>query len=153
VASTQIKGGLLIAVAGLAYVALSSPNEVVIDDRGRIDGFLNAARELIQGESFWEDQAHIAGRELQWELNEPSRMAELEREMHRLDADLDREMSEFYQQYPDMRPTNAERRAQRMRDRADAIEQAELDRELERLRLARIAELRKTLSFLESRSE
>lgn len=132
----------------IAYIGLSSPVKVVIDEQGKIKGLVNEAREALQGKSFWETQLRLVQKEINWELGEPARKAKFDREMRQMEAEINREMREFYKEYPDMRPTSAERQAEALRERADAIEMAEIDRELEIMRRKRVAELRSIQQYL-----
>lgn len=148
--SQHLKLKIIIAALALAmaYVGFSSPGKVVLDERGRIKGLMNEAREVLQGRNFWKDQARFVQKELDWELGEPARKAKFEREVQQLDAEVNRDMRELYQKSPEMRPTPAERQAEALRDRADAIEMAQVERELEIMRRERIGELRKIQQYL-----
>lgn len=148
--SQHLKIKITVAALALAtaYVGFSSPGKVVIDEQGRIKGLMNEAREVLQGRNFWEDQARFVRNELDWELGEPARKAKFEREVRQLDAEVNRDMRELYQKFPEMRPTPAERQAEALRDRADAIETAQIERELEFMRRERIGELRKIQQHL-----
>ena len=130
-------------ILGVVYLCISNPGEVVVQDSGKVDGVINHARKALQGKRFWKNQLLEIDKELKWELGEPKRNAEWDRELRLMDREFEKEDKEFYREYPDMRPSAAERQAEALRERADAIEQAELDRELEKLRIQRIAELRK----------
>ena len=130
-------------ILGIAYLCISRPGEVVVKDSGKVDGVINHARKMFQGKRFWKNQLIEIDKELKWELGEPKRKAEFDRELRLMDREFENEDKEFYREYPDMRPSAAERQAEALRERADAIEQAELDRELEKFRLQRIAELRR----------
>lgn len=148
--SQHLKLNIMIAALALAmaYVGFSSPGKVVIDERGRIKGITNEVREVLQGGSFWKDQARLVQKELDWELGEPARKAKFEREIRQLDAELDRDMRETFHKFPEMRPTPAELQAEALRDRADAIEMAQVERELEIMRRERIGELHKIQQYL-----
>lgn len=145
-------GGIAIAVVFL-FLYFSSPGKVVVDEQGKVSGLINNARSLVQGPSFWEDQLLEVNSELDWHLKEPQRQAELQRELENMSREFDRSMEEFYREYPDMEPSAAERQAEALRERADQIEQDELDRQLERLRLERIAELRNILPLIIENAE
>ena len=62
-------------------------------------------------------------------------------------------MEEMYREYPDLRLSPAKRQAEALRERADQIEQTELDRFIEKIRLERIAELRKILPIVKAKAD
>jgi len=132
-----------------AYLYLSSPGKIAIDDRGKIVGLANQARETLQGKGFWENQLLEINKKLAWELGEPKRNAELNREFKEMDQELDREMEQMYREYPEMRPSASERKAEALRARADAIEDAEWDRELKQWHHEYLAELRRIKQLVE----
>jgi sRNA-binding protein len=147
----KIVAGLLAAT--FLYLYFSSPGKVVVDNNGNVKGLINNVRASIQGKEFWKNQLKEVNSELEWERNEPQRQAKLDREMNQMFRELDQSMEEMYQEYPDMRPSAAERQAEALRDRADQIEQQEFDRYLEKLRLERIAELKIILPLVKARAE
>jgi len=147
----KIGGGLIAAV--LLYLYFSTPENVVVDEHGNINGFINNARELIQGKAFWKNQLSEVNFEIEWQLGKPQRMAELQHRMQIMDEKEDQIMEEFDQKYPDMRPSEAERQAEALREMADQIEQQESERFFENLRIERISELRKILPVVKARAE
>jgi len=138
-------------ITEVSYLSLSNANSLVVTVAGNIQGFSNKARESLQGEKFWVSQLKIAHEDLRWELDEPKREAEWERELAEFEREMRREDAEFYKEYPDMRPSKTETRVQALRDKADQLEQEELDRELEEDRLILINDLRKTIKYIESK--
>ena len=147
--TTKIKIVSVAVILGVAYLYLSSPGEVVVQDNGKVAGLINQAREALQGKGFWKKQLFEVDKELVWELGEPKRNAELNREFRAMDREFEKEQEQMYREHPDMRPSAAERQAEALRERADAIEQAELERELEQCRLQQIAELRRIKRLVE----
>ena len=120
----------------------SGPSKVVVNQDGEIQGIFNELRASIQGNRFWENQAKEIKSEIEWELEEPQRQDEWNREMRELEREEKRELNEFYRENPELRPTRAQLMAEHFREKADRIEQNELDRELEQLRLEKIDKLR-----------
>ncbi len=140
---TKIKVFFGLAVLIVAYLYFSSPNKVVVNKFGEVKGLVNNARYALQGKAFWKDQLREVISELQWELSEPQRQANQERFRE-----------EMYRKHPDMRPfTPAERQAETLRKEADQIEHAEFYRFIEKIRLERIAELRKILPIVKAKTE
>jgi len=126
---------------------------VVVDANGNIEGFINSIRASIQGKEFWKNQLKEVNSVLEWELGEPQRQAKLNREMNQMFREVDQSMEEMYREYPDMRPSAAERLAEVLRERADQIEQQEVDRYIDKIRLERIAELRNILPLVKASAE
>lgn len=124
------------AAAMVLYAWVSSPGVVAVDERGLVVGLFNELRASLQGDAFWRDQAKIVQKELEWEVGEPERRAQFDKE-------LDRQMEELYRKVPTARPSLAEQRAEALRYRADAIEMAEIEQLLEEDRQVRISMLQK----------
>ena len=152
--------GALIVIVG--YLYLSSPGKLVVLDSGDVDGPTNQARQILQGQRFWENQLFEVNRELDDMLAWPQELAEFDREMERQSVEYKRdaelEWERFYRENPELRPTAAERKAQALRDRADElmdladdIELAQQDRELEEWRIQYVEELRRIRQLVESR--
>ena len=150
---TKAKVFLGLAILIIAYLYLSSPGKVVVDEAGDVKGLINTARAALQGENFWKNQLREVRSALQRELSEPQHMAELGREMNKMLSEVDQSMEKMYTEHPDMRPSPEKRQAEVLRKRADQIEQAELDRLIEKIRLERIAELRKILPVVQAKGK
>ena len=148
--TTKIFGGLALLL--VMYVSFSSPGKVVITKTGDIIGVTNVARELVQGKTFWQEQLNATTTEINKLEAEPAETAKMNREMESMMIEWKRDDEKFYRDYPNTRPSEAERQAEALRDRADGIEQAEWDRTMEKERLERIASLRKTYSLVENRA-
>jgi hypothetical protein len=129
----------------------SSPGQIVVNQEGEIQGLFNMLRESVQGKRFWRDQAKEISKKLEWEVTEPERQAEWDRKTEELERELDRELEELYRDSPNLKPSRAELLAERLREEADRIEQAELDRELEQLRLEGIEDLRVLLEVVKAK--
>lgn len=149
----NIKMGCGSLIAILLFLYFSSPGNVVVDARGNINGSINRARESIQREAFWKDQLTKVNSELQWELGAPQRQMELDQEMNQMMRAIDQSMEEIYLDYPEMRPSPTQQQAESLRERADEIEQQELDLYLENFRIERISELREILPIVKARTE
>lgn len=147
--TTKIAGALALLL--VAYVSFSSPGKVVITETGDITGIINKARELVQGKTFWQGQLDTITTKLNKLEAEPAETAKMNREMENMRIEDQREMEKMYQEYPDTRPSEAERQAEALRDKADSIEQAEWDRTMESERLEQIASLRKIYVLVENR--
>jgi len=148
--TTKIAGTLALLL--VAYMSFSSPGKVVIRETGDITGIINNARELVQGKTFWQGQLDAITARLNKLEAEPTETAKMNREMENMRIEDQREMEKMYQEYPDTRPSDAERQAEALRNKADSIEQAEWDRTMEKERLERIASLRKIYSLVEERA-
>lgn len=135
----------------VAFIGFSSPGEVVIDVRGKPKGIVNEIRAVFQGNKFMKDQLVFARKQLRQALDEPAKQAAIDKEMEPFFEELRQDEEQFYKDNPDLRPTAAEIEAEKLRRRADEIEQAEFDRMLEDIRKDRIAELVKIIRFLETK--
>jgi len=149
--TTKIAGALALLL--VAYVSFSSPGKVVIRETGDITGIINNARELVQGKTFWQGQLDAITTRLNELEAEPAETAKMNREMENMRIEDQREMEKMYQEYPDTRPSEAERQADALRDKADSIEQAEWERMMENERLEQIASLRKIYALVENRTK
>lgn len=148
--TTKIAGALALLL--VAYVSFSSPGKVVITETGDIAGIINNARELVQGKTFWQGQLNAITNKLNKLESEPAETAKMNREMENMLIESQREMEKMYRDYPDTRPSEAERQAEVLRDKADRIEQAGWDRTMEKERLYRIASLHKIYALVEIRA-
>lgn len=136
-----------------AYVVFSSPDEIVVNDSGEVEGILNKIRANVQGGRFWIDQLDLLNADLEWELKEPQRQAEMEKEMRQMELEMKKENEEFYRQNPDLRPSRAEAQAERLRERADEIETTEYDQEMEQMRIENIRRLRHLISIVKPKAK
>jgi len=147
---TKIAGGL--ALLFVLYVSFSSPGKVVIKESGSIAGIINIARELVQGKSFWQGQLKAITTNLNKLEAEPAETTKMNQKMESMMVESKRDDEKMYRDYPDMRPSEAERQAEALRDKADSIEQAEWDRTMEKERLEQIVSLRKIYALVENRT-
>jgi hypothetical protein len=102
------------------YLYFSKPGSVVIDEKGKIEGLLNKARAMVQGDHFWELQLKMA-KELYNISTEPrlpssSEMKTLYSRLRKDENALNDKMKELY--------TPEERMAISYRIKADSIERA-----------------------------
>ncbi|WP_404298084.1 hypothetical protein [Halomonas sp.] len=123
----------------VAYLAFSAPSDVVVDTDGRIQGPTNHIRSWLQGRGFWQEQMRLAEEEYQELQDEPRRRAAMNQEMNRLMAEADRVIAETDRELG--LSSSASSQADRARDRADAIEDAEMQRWLEQMRRERMRDL------------
>lgn len=139
------------AASMIAYLALTTPDGLAIRSDGSVSGFFNILREKVQGQSFWQQQLDEARAALDWELAAPERQAEFNRRSALRSRSLDQTIEDMYQRHPSLRPSPAEQYAEALREEADRIEAAELDRRLEESRIRRIAELETIVDLLKKR--
>jgi len=146
------KAKIILIILGsliVLYAGFSSPDEVAVNVDGTPSDLLNKFRASVQGKRFWANQLKALDREISFLLSEPQIMAELNQIMR----ETDRKLNKMYQEHPELRPSLAERRAEALRARADAIEGAEISAFLEKFRMERIRELRGLRPKIESRSK
>ncbi len=72
------------------------------------------------------------------------------RETKEMDQEFDRVIEQMYRENPEMRPSASERKAEALRDQADAIEDAELDRELKQWLHQYLGKLRRIKQLVEA---
>ena len=146
--------GVVLAVTGLClYLFFSSPGEVVVDADGNITGLTNAFRASLQGKRFWATQLQEITTELAWQRGEPQRRLELDALMAESAREADAFMEQAYRNFPQTRPSEAERRAQALREEADRLEDQEFSRMVEEYRLGFIAELEALLPTVRAKAE
>ena len=141
---------ILIFATTFIYLLFSTPGEVVINESGNINGFINLIRSNLQGKDFWKDQLKEAKEELKIELNLPGVGAELQKDSDKIDADFNRDREEWYREFPETRPSDQELLAENLREEADQIDAQEWARTYEELRLKRIDKLNKIIPFVEA---
>jgi hypothetical protein len=155
---TPLRAKLLVVATGCAaifaaYLLLSTPERLVVDQAGNVEGLANNGRLLLQGQRFWQDQLREATKALDRELTEPQRRAEGYRLEAELSAEMRRSDADYYRQHPEMRPTPGELKAQALREMADRIEEQEFDQMMEPSRLREIERLRAVLAVVEAKAQ
>ena len=143
--------GKKLAIGGAALVIISlwalfsSPDSVVVDSSGEINGSINALREKVQGLGFWENQLTQLHSELAVAQNFPDMMDQMKRDIDKsfepVLEEMDQTMEDLYTKYPEMRPTPEEQQAEMLRKRADAIEAEESRQDMRRIFAERAREL------------
>ncbi len=141
----------LFIVGVVAYIFFSTPNGLVIDEKGQIDGVTNNIRSFFQGERFWEAQLLACDEDLKWYLDEPKRQAQIEKDMEDFSKKAKMMDQEFYQKNPDLKPTASQLEAERLRELADEIEEKEAKEIWEKERVRMVSELRKTCTVIRAK--
>jgi hypothetical protein len=100
------------------YIYFSEPQKVVLNDKGKVEGLVNKARAMLQGEKFWKYQLTMAN-ELFVKYNTPqlpssAEMQSLYRKVREDQRLLDEKMKVLY--------TTEEQTAKTLRMKADSIE-------------------------------
>jgi hypothetical protein len=100
------------------YIYISKPEKVVLNEKGNIEGLVNKARAILQGEKFWKYQLTMAN-ELYIKNNTPqlpssAEMQSLYRKVREDERLLDEKMRVLY--------TAEEQTAKMLRMKADSIE-------------------------------
>ena len=138
--------------ASITYLYLSSPNALVLSKDGEIAGIANVVRAQLQGNAFWKNQLFEARRALEWAQTDPQRTAMRKERLETLLAQSKLRLEEFDRLHPRSKPSAASEEAERLRDAADGIEQAETDQYIESIRISRIARLENIIKILEFRN-
>ena len=119
---------------------------------GEIAGIANVVRAQLQGNAFWKNQLFEARRALEWAQTDPQRTAMRKERLETLLAQSKLRLEEFDRLHPRSKPSAASEEAERLRDAADGIEQAETDQYIESIRISRIARLEDIIKILEFRN-
>jgi hypothetical protein len=133
------------------YFYFSKPDKVVINEKGKIEGLVNNARELFQRDHFWELQLKMAKElyniSIAPHLPSSSEMQALYQKLREDEKALNEKMKEFY--------TPEERMAQLYRIKADSIERASkwrlADKVDETLRLKESEKYKMIISIIETK--
>lgn len=111
---------LLVTLILCGYVYFSNPDSVVINEKGKVVGFVNKARQLIQRDRFWKLQLKMANeinsKNLAPQLPSSAEMQTLYRKLREDEKALDDKMKPLY--------TPEEQIAKMLRIKADSIERA-----------------------------
>ena len=137
-------------MALLGYSVIVTPNTLVVSPNGDIKGTINIIRAELQGQRFWREQQLKAKREFEWISSAPQRNANLNTRTVEIMEQHRQRMNDFYEKYPNSRPSSAEEKAQTLRDKADMIEQEEMEQTLNKARLNRLAKLEQTITFIQT---
>jgi len=137
----------LMAISFFAYILFSSPTGIAVTKLGKPNGLINEFKEMAQGQSFWQDQEKVIIKKITSLNNQPAEDAKFEKEMAEFEKESRRDDEQFYRQHPDLRPSPAEKVAEALREKADAIEEQQLKKELEQDRLAELDELQHMLKM------
>ena len=132
---------LILLTVAVHYLYFSSPGLVVVNKNGDIHGLTNKARATLQGERFWRDQLQEVNRELRWDESGILRNAEDGRTSAKTDRDVNREMEEFYERYPQFRSSLAELQNEAVRGRVNQVKWIIFSGYLDELRRERFQEL------------
>jgi hypothetical protein len=143
---------IVVCLAILAgYLYFSGPDNVVIGERGNVEGLVNKTRALIQGRKFWKAQFVMANEEFE-KINAPQKpssaeMQELYREMRAAERALDDKMKVLY--------TPEESDALQLRIKADSLDRASkwkgIDDEAEKKRMKELDRLKLIIPLIQAR--
>jgi len=142
---TKSKVIIFLLILGFLYSYLSTPGKVAVNSGGEVIGLMNIARASLQGKRFWVSQLNEVSSELEWWLGAPERRAKLEQTLYEISAKNNERMEAFYEKHPNLKPSYAKQQEDALRERADQIEQQEIEYRLEEYRQKRISELQKIL--------
>ena len=134
---------IMVIIIFCGYIYFSSPDAVVINEKGKCEGLINKARAILQGDKFWKLQLKMANdlynKSLAPHLPSSSEMQELYHKLAEDEKILNEKMKALY--------TPEEQMANTLRMKADSIERAgkwhviddaavaETEKETEKLRI------------------
>jgi hypothetical protein len=109
---------VLIILGG--YLYFSNPDAVVISEKGKVEGVINKARAMVQGDRFWKLQlkraTELYNKSIEPHPSSTAEMEELYRKLREDEMALDDKMKDLY--------TPEEKLAVLYRIKADSIERA-----------------------------
>ena len=140
---------IIISLCG--YLFFSKPDNVVIDEKGRVEGLVNKSRAMLQGDSFWEYQLKLANEENSRiqvpHLPSSANMQAMYLKLREYESVLDDSMKVLY--------TAEEQMAKYLRIKADSIERVGkwriIDEEAELLRSDDIGKLKIIIPLIEAK--
>ena len=133
------------------YIYFSKPGKVVINEKGNVEGLVNKARSMIQGDKFWKYQLTMAN-ELYIKNNTPqlpssAEMQALYRKVREDERLLDEKMKVLY--------TIEEQAAKTLRMKADSIELVgkwrSIDDAVEAARMQEVQKFRIIIPMIENK--
>jgi len=136
-----MKSSLVIIALIITYIFTSAPSGIAVTKHGTPSGIINELKEMVQGRSFWQQQEKLIIKKIGILERQPAEDAKFEKEMALYESETRQDDKKFYKEYPDMRPSAAEQKAQHLRDQADAIEDQQFKSEMEQYRLSELNEL------------
>lgn len=111
---------LLVLIILGGYLYFSNPDAVVISEKGKVEGVINIARAMVQGDRFWKLQLKLAtelyNKSIEPHPSSTAEMEELYRKLREDEMALDDKMKDLY--------TPEEKLAVLYRIKADSIERA-----------------------------
>lgn len=149
---TKSKILTFLIIAVFLYLYFSTPGKVAVDASGNVQGLVNSIRATTQGRKFWLNQLNEVNSELEWRLGAPERRAKLEQKLNEISIEHNERMEKIYTKYPNMKPSYAKQQAEALREKADQIEQQEIEYHLEEYRQKRITELQNILPVAREKS-
>lgn len=120
--------------------------QLAFTDSCQIDGPIQKLKALVQGRRYWANQLALLDAEIQRLESQPDTIKRMQAIVDEQVRDVlkrsRQSMEELYSRYPDLRPSRSQIQADELRNRADAIEHAEMLKTLERLNAHRLTELK-----------
>jgi hypothetical protein len=144
------------AAIGVGYLAFGSSTSLAIDkDTCEPKGFVASFRRGINPQGFYKDQIEAIDSSIQ-KINKrmltQSQVQNYEKSLApSIEAETNKKMEEIYQKNPSLRPSYQEMEAQRLRERADLIEDQAFDMKMKSMSLNRISQLENCRYNLASR--
>ncbi len=134
---------VLISVATIGYMAFGSTTSVSLDlETCEPKGFIANIRRGVSPQGFYKDQI----RALYTAILKIYRTKQIRDKVKKYDeslsptilANTNKKMEDIYQKHPSLRPTDIEIEAQRLREKADKLDEQALDDRLDQIAFKRI---------------
>ena len=111
---------IIVIIILIGYIYFSKPDEVVINEKGKVEGLVNKGRVFLQGDKFWELQLKLANDMYnRCRVPQVPSSSEMQKLYHKLAEDekaLNEKMKALY--------TPEEQMANMLRIKADSLERA-----------------------------
>ncbi|MBC8555427.1 MAG: hypothetical protein H8D23_37915 [Candidatus Brocadiales bacterium] len=144
----------LVAIFSSVYFYISTPDKVVVDQFGKVNGVINKYRELLQGEKFWIDQIKEVKSAISWHSNARDRSEQIHQIFQKSDDRNElknkKNMELLYEKYPEYRPSIEAQLAEQLRRQADELERQDQMAQLDRISQKKVHELRRVLTAINS---
>ena len=121
-------------VLGLAAIVYWPASELSVTPSCEPDGVIARARSFAQGDRFWTGQVEKIDARIQLLDRQPEVVAKAQMQVDAAVQKNNDEMEAIYSKHPGLRPLPSQLAAEALREKADAIERAEFEAAVSRLR-------------------
>jgi len=140
---------LLVVLVGAGLdLSFRPASGVVIDEKGLVSGSSNKIRYWMQGKDFLLSQKQLVLKKIKSLEEQPELDKKFNEDLRQMNIESAKMENDFYREHPDLKPSAAQLKADRLRELADAIEQKEFDDAMNKERLEEIEQLKRVVAYL-----